>query len=104
MKRIYLSPPDVGVRERELLLDAFDSNWIAPLGPHVDAFEREFAAVVERLHQEIQKVLALPAVREKFAHQGVEPMPLSPGEFDALIRREIQTNQALVKAANLKFN
>ena len=61
-------------------------------------------AVVERLHQEIQKVLALPAVREKFAHQGVEPMPLSPGEFDALIRREIQSNQALVKAANLKFN
>jgi pyridoxal phosphate-dependent aminotransferase EpsN len=30
-------------RERELLLDAFDSNWIAPLGPHVDALEREFA-------------------------------------------------------------
>ena len=30
-------------RERELLLDAFDSNWIAPLGPHVDAFEHEFA-------------------------------------------------------------
>ena len=29
-----------------LLLDAFDSNWIAPLGPHVDAFEREFAAFV----------------------------------------------------------
>ncbi|MGW8257564.1 MAG: aminotransferase class I/II-fold pyridoxal phosphate-dependent enzyme, partial [Thermoguttaceae bacterium] len=29
--------------ERELLLDAFDSNWIAPLGPNVDAFEREFA-------------------------------------------------------------
>jgi pyridoxal phosphate-dependent aminotransferase EpsN len=40
--RIYLSPPDMGPRERELLLDAFDSNWIAPLGPHVDAFEREF--------------------------------------------------------------
>jgi dTDP-4-amino-4,6-dideoxygalactose transaminase len=42
--RLYLSPPDVGPRERELLLDAFDSNWIAPLGPHVDAFERELAA------------------------------------------------------------
>jgi pyridoxal phosphate-dependent aminotransferase EpsN len=41
MPRIYLSPPHVGARERELLLDAFDSNWIAPLGPHVDAFERE---------------------------------------------------------------
>ncbi|MDP6962595.1 MAG: aminotransferase class I/II-fold pyridoxal phosphate-dependent enzyme [Planctomycetota bacterium] len=40
--RIYLSPPEVGAKERELLLDAFDSNWIAPLGPHVDQFEKEF--------------------------------------------------------------
>lgn len=45
-KRIYLSPPHMGPRERELLLDAFDSNWVAPLGPHVDAFEREFADTV----------------------------------------------------------
>lgn len=35
---------------RELLLEAFDSNWIAPLGPHVDAFEREFAEKVGRQH------------------------------------------------------
>jgi len=48
--RIFLSPPDVGAEERALLLDAFDSNWIAPLGPHVDAFEREFAALVEMPH------------------------------------------------------
>ena len=33
-------------REREYVQDVFESNWIAPLGPHVDAFEREFAAVV----------------------------------------------------------
>ena len=46
MSRIHLSPPDVGPAERALLLDAFDSGWIAPLGPHVDAFEREFAAAV----------------------------------------------------------
>ena len=46
MERLYLSPPDVGETERQLLLDAFDSNWIAPLGPHVDAFEREFAESV----------------------------------------------------------
>jgi dTDP-4-amino-4,6-dideoxygalactose transaminase len=48
--RIYLSPPHVGPDERELLLDAFDSNWIAPLGPHVDAFERELEAVVQVPH------------------------------------------------------
>jgi hypothetical protein len=32
-KRIYLSPPCMLGGERELLIDAFDSNWIAPLGP-----------------------------------------------------------------------
>lgn len=41
-KRIYLSPPHLSSYERELVQDALDSNWIAPLGPHVDAFEREF--------------------------------------------------------------
>jgi dTDP-4-amino-4,6-dideoxygalactose transaminase len=44
VSRLYLSPPDVGEAEREALLRAFDSNWIAPLGPEVDAFEAEFAA------------------------------------------------------------
>jgi dTDP-4-amino-4,6-dideoxygalactose transaminase len=48
--RIYLSPPHMGADERGLLLEAFDSNWIAPLGPHVDAFERELCAVTETQH------------------------------------------------------
>lgn len=47
---VYLSPPHMGPRERALLLDAFDSNWVAPLGPHVDAFEEEFAAFVGVAH------------------------------------------------------
>jgi dTDP-4-amino-4,6-dideoxygalactose transaminase len=42
--RIYLSPPDLAGTELELLRDAVDSNWIAPLGPHVDAFEAEMCA------------------------------------------------------------
>lgn len=46
MSRILLSVPDVSDVERKLLLDAFDSNWIAPLGPHLDAFEREFATLL----------------------------------------------------------
>jgi dTDP-4-amino-4,6-dideoxygalactose transaminase len=44
MARIYLSPPHMLGGERELLLDAFDSNWIAPLDPHVTGFEAELAA------------------------------------------------------------
>jgi dTDP-4-amino-4,6-dideoxygalactose transaminase len=41
--RIHLSSPHMGETERQLLLDAFDSNWIAPVGPQLDAFEREMA-------------------------------------------------------------
>jgi dTDP-4-amino-4,6-dideoxygalactose transaminase len=48
--RVYLSPPHMGASERQLLLEAFDSNWIAPLGPHVDAFERELSALTSVPH------------------------------------------------------
>jgi dTDP-4-amino-4,6-dideoxygalactose transaminase len=42
-KRIFLSPPHMGGDELRFVREAFDSNYIAPLGPMVDAFEREFA-------------------------------------------------------------
>jgi len=42
--RIYLSSPHIGPDELGLVQEAFATNWIAPLGPHVDAFERELAA------------------------------------------------------------
>ena len=48
--RIHLSPPHMGGDELALVTDAFQSNWIAPLGPHVDAFEQEFAALVGAKH------------------------------------------------------
>lgn len=43
-KRILLSYPHMSGDEIEYVKDAFASNWIAPLGPHVDAFEKETAA------------------------------------------------------------
>jgi len=46
VKRVYLSPPHLSGRELEFVRDAFESNWVAPLGPHVDAFEREFVQAV----------------------------------------------------------
>ena len=50
MSRIYLSAPDVRGPERELLLAALDSNWVAPVGPDLDAFEAEAAAQAGRAH------------------------------------------------------
>jgi pyridoxal phosphate-dependent aminotransferase EpsN len=48
--RIYLSPPDIGSAEIEHVLEAFQSNWIAPAGPNLDAFEEDFAVVVGSKH------------------------------------------------------
>jgi dTDP-4-amino-4,6-dideoxygalactose transaminase len=44
--RIYLSPPHLSGRELDYLRDAIDSNWVAPLGPQVDAFEAELAELI----------------------------------------------------------
>jgi tripartite-type tricarboxylate transporter receptor subunit TctC len=60
--------------------------------------------IVERLHQEAQKAATAPAVREKLGQQGIDPMPITPAAFDALIRKEIDENIALVKAAGIKVN
>jgi dTDP-4-amino-4,6-dideoxygalactose transaminase len=48
--RIFLSPPDVSEVERKLLLEAFDSNWVAPVGPDLDAFEAQVAELVGVRH------------------------------------------------------
>jgi len=50
MSRVYLSPPDLAGTELALLGDAIASGWIAPLGPHVDAFEAELGALLDMPH------------------------------------------------------
>lgn len=48
--RIYLSPPHLTGGELRYVQEAFATNWVAPLGPHVDAFEQEFRTVVGAAH------------------------------------------------------
>jgi len=50
LNRIYLSPPWMSGDERAMVDEAFASNYIAPCGPMVDRFEREFAAAVGLPH------------------------------------------------------
>jgi tripartite-type tricarboxylate transporter receptor subunit TctC len=79
-----------------------DSDYTYWMGLFVPA--KTPPAIIERLYRETQKALALPAVQDKFKPQGIEPMPLTSAEFDALIKKEIAANIALVKAAGLTFN
>jgi dTDP-4-amino-4,6-dideoxygalactose transaminase len=49
-KPILLSTPHMGDREHQFVTEAFETNWIAPIGPHVDAFEREFCQIIGSSH------------------------------------------------------
>src|SRR5262245_56426665 len=48
--RLYLSPPHLGGDELPIVQEAFNSNWIAPVGPDIEAFEREFCAQIGAKH------------------------------------------------------
>jgi dTDP-4-amino-4,6-dideoxygalactose transaminase len=50
MKPIFLSSPHMGDDELSFVQEAFTTNWIAPVGPHVDAFEQEFCNAVDCGH------------------------------------------------------
>jgi tripartite-type tricarboxylate transporter receptor subunit TctC len=60
--------------------------------------------IVDKLHAATAKALQTPRVVEKLATIGVDPMPMSPKDFDALVEKEIGVNASLVKAAGIKPN
>ena len=72
--RLFLSPPHMGGREQEFVRQAFASNYIAPLGPMVDAFEKEFAAYVGIPH-----CLALSSGTSA-THLALRHLGLKPGD------------------------
>ncbi|WPB81610.1 aminotransferase class I/II-fold pyridoxal phosphate-dependent enzyme [Archangium violaceum] len=73
-QRIYLSSPHLGPLERGYVDEAFASNWIAPLGPHVDAFQAEFARCVGAPH-----ALALSSGTAAL-HLALQRLGVSPGD------------------------
>jgi pyridoxal phosphate-dependent aminotransferase EpsN len=73
-QRIYLSSPHLGTLERGYVDEAFTSNWIAPLGPHVDAFQEEFARCVGAPH-----ALAVSSGTAAL-HLALQLLGVSPGD------------------------
>lgn len=56
------------------------------------------AATVARLNREINRLLAMPVVKARFAEMGADAAPTSPAEFKAMVQTEIQLFSAIVKA------
>lgn len=48
MSRIHLSPPEISTKDRSAIESAFDSGWVAPVGPALEAFEEEMAKRLDR--------------------------------------------------------
>lgn len=70
--------------------------WIGMMAPAKTPRE-----IVDRLHAEVEKALASPEVKERFAKLGADPWTLKPRQFDAYIKEEIASNADVVKAAGL---
>ena len=60
--------------------------------------------IVDKLHREIVRILALPDVSEKFVQQGLYPVGNTPAEFARYIEAERVKAGRIVKAANIKAN
>jgi tripartite-type tricarboxylate transporter receptor subunit TctC len=58
-------------------------------------------AIAEKLHDEVMKALALPAVRERLAAVNVDPMPMTLAEFGSFFKKDVAANLELVKAAKI---
>ncbi len=60
------------------------------------------AAIKEKLYAEIAKALTVATVHDKLKNLGADPMPLTSAEFDTRVRKEIETNAKIAKAANIR--
>src|SRR5436309_3303842 len=77
-----------------------DADYPLWYGAFVPA--RTPSPIVETLHRETSKALKTPNVESKLATLGVEPMVMTPAEFDAHVKAEIRNNAALINAAGIK--
>ncbi|MTN44591.1 aminotransferase DegT [Turicibacter sanguinis] len=73
-KRIYLASPHMGGAEQAYVAEAFETNWVAPLGPNVNEFEKELAHRVGTSHA------AALSSGTAAIHLGLKALGVSPGD------------------------
>ena len=91
--------PDVPTTREAGLIDAEFPSWFGIFLPVKTPRD-----VVDKLHHETLKALQAPKVRDKLTELGLDPMVMTPAEFDAHVQKEIDINAGLVKAAGIKAN
>jgi tripartite-type tricarboxylate transporter receptor subunit TctC len=91
--------PDVPTTVEAGFPDSGYEFWVGAFAP-----AKTPRAIIERLAAELRAALATPSVRERFAALGADPMPMSASEFDDYVRKEVELNAAIIKAAGIKPN
>ena len=86
------------------LIESGFQNGLFEIWHGIFAPARTPAAVVERLHAEVGKALDLPAVKERYAALGVEPLRMSQREFAAYFAKDVTRMVELVDKAGIKGN
>jgi len=89
--------PDVPTTSEAGFADAEYPIWFGLFLP-----ARTPREVVDKLHRETLSALQVPRLRERLAALGVDPMVMTPSEFDAYVQKEITVNAALVKTLNIR--
>jgi tripartite-type tricarboxylate transporter receptor subunit TctC len=92
-KRLPLMP-DVPTLAESGLPDAQYQFWVGAFAP-----AKTPKAIVERLNREVVAALKVKDVADKIVALGGSPMPMTPAEFDAFVRKEIAINAEIVKAS-----
>ncbi len=60
------------------------------------------AAIKEKLYAEVKKALDAPVVRDRLKNLGADPFPVTSAQFDAIVKKEIENNSQVAKAANIR--
>jgi tripartite-type tricarboxylate transporter receptor subunit TctC len=89
--------PDVPTPAEAGLANADSAIWIGVFMPAKTPRD-----IVDRFHAAGSRALADPATRQGLAKMGVEAVPMSPAEMDALVRTDLAANAELIKAAGIK--
>ncbi len=89
--------PEVPTTRESGLRDAEYPIWFGLFAP-----ARTPRPIVEKLNRETLKALQTPKVRERLVALGVDPMPMSPEQFQAHVEREVILNALLAQRAGLK--
>ena len=91
--------PEVPTTEEAGYADSHYDVWLGLLAPTKTPPE-----IIERLRASVAKAMAVPAVQERLKQLGMEPLVLTPQQFDAQIRQEIIANAKIIKNAGIKSN